>query len=150
MTGVSDEGVTLDDGTEVSADVVVGADGVHSTVREHVAGPEAGPIYTGTSAFRGLVPVEKLPSLPDPRAIQFWSGPHSQPHLTRWTRGRVVLIGACHTMLLHHGQGANQSIEDAAVLARLLTTRPVDERDQRFARYLPGNDWVHDHDARLR
>jgi salicylate hydroxylase len=39
----------------------------------------------------------------------------------------VALIGdACHAMLPHHGQGANQSIEDAAVLARLLTTHPVD------------------------
>ena len=45
----------------------------------------------------------------------------SQPPLTRWTRGRVVLIGdACHAMLPHHGQGANQSIEDAVVLADLL------------------------------
>jgi salicylate hydroxylase len=193
VTGTGDEGVVLDDGTEVSADVVIGADGVHSTVREHVAGPGAGPVYSGTSAFRGLVPVEKLPTLPDPLAIQFWAGPDahllhyalgaeddtvnffavlcgpssweggnrpsapgellgafdgwhpavkemlgaveqsprwpllSQPPLTRWTRGRVALIGdACHAMLPHHGQGANQSIEDAAVLARLLATRPID------------------------
>jgi salicylate hydroxylase len=43
----------------------------------------------------------------------------SQPPLSRWTRGRVVLIGdACHVP--HHGQGANQSIEDAVVLADLL------------------------------
>lgn len=179
--------LTLDDGTEVVGDVVVGADGVHSTVRDAVAGPGSGPVYSGTSAFRGLVPVDALPSLPDPHAIQFWAGPGahllhyalgrddetvnffavlcgpatweggnrkvaegelldafagwhpavtemlaavpqsprwpllSQSPLTRWTRGRVALIGdACHAMLPHHGQGANQSIEDAVALADLL------------------------------
>jgi salicylate hydroxylase len=36
----------------------------------------------------------------------------------RWHRGPVVLLGdAAHAMLPHHGQGANQTIEDAAVLA---------------------------------
>ena len=38
--------------------------------------------------------------------------------LIRWHRGPVVLLGdAAHAMLPHHGQGANQTIEDAAVLA---------------------------------
>ncbi len=38
--------------------------------------------------------------------------------LTRWNRGPVVLLGdAAHAMLPHQGQGANQAIEDAAVLA---------------------------------
>ncbi|MDN5919995.1 MAG: FAD-dependent monooxygenase [Pseudonocardia sp.] len=187
--------ITLDDGSTVTADVVIGADGVHSVVRDHVAGPGSGPVYSGTSAFRGLVPVGALPSLPDPLAIQFWMGPDAhllhyalgadddtvnffavlcgprewggvagpheasegellrgfegwhpavtemlaavpqsprwplltQPPLNRWTRGRVTLIGdACHAMLPHHGQGANQSIEDAAVLAELLATLDPD------------------------
>ena len=40
------------------------------------------------------------------------------PPLTRWSRGPVVLLGdAAHAMLPHQGQGANQAIEDAAVLA---------------------------------
>jgi salicylate hydroxylase len=38
--------------------------------------------------------------------------------LTRWSRGPVVLLGdAAHAMLPHQGQGANQTIEDAVVLA---------------------------------
>ena len=38
-----------------------------------------------------------------------------------WTRAGVVLLGdAAHPMLPHMGQGANQAIEDAAVLAALL------------------------------
>ena len=38
--------------------------------------------------------------------------------LRRWSRGPVVLLGdAAHAMLPHQGQGANQAIEDAAILA---------------------------------
>lgn len=50
-TGVK---VTLDDGTDVDADVLVGADGIHSTVRRLVFGPESRFIrYLGfhTAAF---------------------------------------------------------------------------------------------------
>jgi salicylate hydroxylase len=61
-------------GTTFDADVVVGADGVHSRVRDWVTGGDE-PVYSGTSGFRGLVPVELLPRLPDPGALQFWMGP---------------------------------------------------------------------------
>jgi salicylate hydroxylase len=41
--------------------------------------------------------------------------------LARWNRGPVVLLGdAAHAMLPHRGQGANQAIEDAFVLAEEL------------------------------
>ena len=44
-----------------------------------------------------------------------------RPPLGRWTKGRVTLLGdAAHAMAPHHGQGANQSIEDAVVLAARL------------------------------
>ena len=48
-------------------------------------------------------------------------GMFALPPLTRWSKDRVVLLGdAAHAMLPHHGQGANQTIEDAAVLADCL------------------------------
>jgi salicylate hydroxylase len=31
--------------------------------------------FTGTVGYRGLVPVEAMPSLPDPTPLQFWAGP---------------------------------------------------------------------------
>ncbi len=50
----------------------MGADGVRSITRQWVGGQ---PLrYSGTSAFRGIVPVERLNALPDPQAIQFWIG----------------------------------------------------------------------------
>ncbi len=66
------------------ADLVVGADGVRSTVRRWITGADD-MVYSGTSAFRGIVPTENLPSLPDPHAIQFWMGPDG--HLLHYAIG---------------------------------------------------------------
>ena len=66
------------------ADIVVGADGVRSTVRRWVTESDD-DVYSGTSAFRGIVPTKNLPSLPDPDAIQFWMGPKA--HLLHYAIG---------------------------------------------------------------
>ena len=67
-------------------------------------------------AFTGWHPavIEMIGAVPQsPR----W-GLFALPPLRRWSRGPVVLIGdAAHAMLPHQGQGANQTIEDAVVLA---------------------------------
>jgi salicylate hydroxylase len=80
------DGVVLEfaNGRVERADLVVGADGVRSTVRRWVTGADD-TIYSGTSAFRGIVPTENLPSLPDPHAIQFWMGPDA--HLLHYAIG---------------------------------------------------------------
>lgn len=50
-----------------------------------------------------------------------------RPPLPEWSRGRVTLLGdAAHALVPHHGQGANQSIEDAIVLADCLLAGPAD------------------------
>ncbi|HEY4418018.1 MAG TPA: FAD-dependent monooxygenase [Pseudonocardia sp.] len=72
------------DGDTADADVVVGADGIRSTVRRWVTGGNH-EIYSGTSGFRGIVPVDRLPGLPDPQAIQFWTGPGA--HLLHYPVG---------------------------------------------------------------
>lgn len=72
-------------GHHAKVDVVIGADGVRSAVRRHVAGTACAPRYSGTSAFRGIIPIENLPSLPDPEAIQFWMGPGA--HLLHYAIG---------------------------------------------------------------
>jgi salicylate hydroxylase len=78
--------VTLNfaDGGTVEADAVIAADGVRSLVRRFVVGDD-GLLYSRTSGFRGIVPVAKLPSLPDPEAIQFWMGPLA--HLLHYAIG---------------------------------------------------------------
>ena len=56
-----DGGVTLtfDDGANVSAGIVIGADGVHSLVRESILGPDS-PHFTGKVAYRTTFPASML------------------------------------------------------------------------------------------
>jgi salicylate hydroxylase len=63
------------DGTSVEADVVIGADGIHSAVRSSLFGP-AQAHFTGNMCWRGLVPVDALPpGLVEPMATN-WLGPN--------------------------------------------------------------------------
>jgi 2-polyprenyl-6-methoxyphenol hydroxylase-like FAD-dependent oxidoreductase len=59
LVGIDQNGrkVTLifENGTRASADAVVGADGVHSVVRDFIVGPDA-PIHKGRIAYRAVFP----------------------------------------------------------------------------------------------
>lgn len=192
--------VRFADGGGIEADVVIGADGMHSVVREAVTEP-APPEYSGLCAFRTIVPGHAAPDFALRRAQTLWLGPgrhfvhypiaggkavnvvgvapaggfteeswsatatieelHAEfagwdPRVTdliaaggapgrwalmdraplrRWSRGRVTLLGdAAHPMFPFFGQGAAQSIEDAAVLARCLAASP-DDPGQALKRY---------------
>lgn len=174
------------DGSHAEADIVIGADGVHSVVRNSVTEPSP-PTYSGICAFRTIVPARAAPDFALRRAQTLWLGPgrhfvhypvaggqavnvvafapardHTDeswsttttieefraefadwdPRVTdlitaggvpgrwalldraplrRWSRGRITLLGdAAHPMFPFFAQGAAQSIEDAAVLARCL------------------------------
>jgi salicylate hydroxylase len=178
------------DGSTCDADVLVGADGIHSVVRAAVASG-GDPVFSGNSAFRALVPADLLPESaadnillwvgPDARllcypvragrmvtfvavindpnwTIESWStcddvaavaaafagwestvqhiiaavaqagrwALYDREPLERWSTERVTLLGdAAHPMLPHHGQGANQAIEDAVALAICLAEVPA-------------------------
>jgi salicylate hydroxylase len=62
------------DGTCTEADIVIGADGVHSTVRGAVTEPVPAT-YPGICAFRALVPAERAPEFTRRRAQTLWLGP---------------------------------------------------------------------------
>lgn len=56
--------------------------------------------------------------------------------LPRWTRGRLTLLGdSAHAMLPYYGQGANQAIEDAVVLAMALGGASPAEVPEALLRY---------------
>ena len=64
----------FENGAEISADLLIGADGIHSVVRAQLFGPEQ-PRFTGCIAYRGLVPVERLADLGLEVVSSNWMGP---------------------------------------------------------------------------
>ncbi|MBF6559301.1 MAG: FAD-dependent monooxygenase [Candidatus Binataceae bacterium] len=178
--------VQFDNGVIARGGVVIGADGIHSVVRRAILGDES-PRFSGSIAYRGLVPAADLAHCELETNATGWLGPdrhfvhyfvagrryvnfvgivpggewrveswtakgevadalreftgwhplvraiisaarttnrwalYDRDPLERWTDGRVALLGdAAHAMLPFMAQGAAQSIEDAAVIARCL------------------------------
>ena len=179
----SDSGAvaSFDDGTHAEGDIIVGADGVRSIVREAVS-PNVSLRYSGQTCYLGVADVRLPPDL-ERTVWEVWGGAHrfgfssvaadrvywfapaTAPEggweppdvtelgnryadfpapipdiirhtpeqdiirvdlhdfapITRWSRGRFVLVGdAAHAMTPNLGQGGAQAIEDAYVLAEAL------------------------------
>jgi len=179
--------VELSDGKIISGDVLIGADGIHSTVRAQMTGAEA-PLFTGHIAWRAVVPIEQLGKHAPPPTACVWMGrgKHAVTYrlrrgtlanfvgvvesrdwaheswsergsrkqaladfsdwhslvprlieaadtlyrwalfdrrpLPNWVQGRVALLGdAAHPMLPFMAQGAAMAVEDAWVLAAMLS-----------------------------
>lgn len=185
--------------------LVVASDGIRSSVRKWMCDGLDHNIFSRTSGFRGVVPMEALPTMPDPTATQWWVGdgahllhfpigpdykfatfltveedpkvwpdpkywrvdgtqeealaPFEGWHpavtemvdavqhterwglfglgpLQTWSKGNVVLLGdAAHGLLPHHGQGANQCMEDAIVLTEVLLEDGDATLHERLKRY---------------
>ena len=64
--------VTFDNGAVAAGDVVIGADGIHSELRRHVFPPPR-PVFSGTVAYRGVVPTELIPDWPA-ESWEMWLG----------------------------------------------------------------------------
>ena len=64
----------FENGKRVTTDALIGADGIHSTVRRLLFGP-ANPRFTGCVAYRGLIPVERIKHLNVEVNAQIWMGP---------------------------------------------------------------------------
>jgi salicylate hydroxylase len=78
LTGFTDNGdkvgMQFDNGARAEADIMIGADGIHSTARALLFGAEH-PRFTGCIAYRGLTPAERLRALDLPNEDQIWMGP---------------------------------------------------------------------------
>jgi salicylate hydroxylase len=64
----------LADGTTVEGDLLVGADGLKSIICQQIVG-NVGATYTGDSAWRITVPVERLPQNFMEQVMMVWMGP---------------------------------------------------------------------------
>jgi salicylate hydroxylase len=81
------------DGTSIEADVVVGADGIHSAVRASLFGADA-PRFTGKVCWRCLVPLDAVPGVLQTSYNTTWLGPHGAVVVYLVRRGELVNVVA--------------------------------------------------------
>ncbi len=82
-----------DERSEVACDVVIGADGIHSVIREAIA-PAADVRFSGLCAYRCLVPADEAPQMALRPVQTLWLGP--EQHFVHYpiSGGRWVNIVA--------------------------------------------------------
>jgi len=119
LVGLADKGhgteAWFENGVRVTVDILVGADGIHSTVRSALLGEEA-PSFAGCVAYRGLVPAQHIVDLGLETDTQAWLGPGG--HFVHYfvSRGRVLnFVG-----WTEHDTWSREDWTDRATIARAL------------------------------
>jgi salicylate hydroxylase len=119
LVGLADKGdrveAWFENGRRVTVDLLVGADGIHSTVRAALLGEEA-PRFAGCVAYRGLVPVERIADLGLEIGSQSWVGPGG--HFVHYfvARGRLLNFAGW----TEHDTWNREDWTDRATIARAL------------------------------
>jgi salicylate hydroxylase len=119
LVGLADRGDVVeawfDNGARITADVLVGADGIHSAVRDALFGEED-PAFAGCVAYRGLVPVERIADLDLELGNQSWVGPGG--HLVHYPVSRGQLLN--FVGWTEHDEWNREDWTDRATIARAL------------------------------
>ncbi|KZO90144.1 FAD/NAD(P)-binding domain-containing protein [Calocera viscosa TUFC12733] len=100
----------LQSGEVVKSDLIIGADGVKSMIREVVVGHEDKPVPTGDAAYRALLPTDLL--LKDPELAPFVN----EPQMTIWMGPKRHIVAYCvrgrrdfNLVLAHPDDGSVES-----------------------------------------
>jgi salicylate hydroxylase len=94
---------------------LIGADGIHSRVRQLAFGPDK-PRFTGCVAWRGLVPAERIAHLDIEVASHNWMGPGG--HCVHyWVSARRLMNVVC---IVERGNWASESWTDRGDVAEVL------------------------------
>ena len=89
--------VILRDGTQDTADVIVGADGVHSVTRKYIPGGSMKPFSSGKSAFRFLIPRQKVAE--DPKTGKYVAEDGTLSMIMHSDRRMVMYTTSNNTLL---------------------------------------------------
>ncbi|HEX3410871.1 MAG TPA: FAD-dependent monooxygenase, partial [Stellaceae bacterium] len=119
LAGIADRGAGaeawFDNGVRITADLVVGADGIHSAVRAALIGGEP-PDFAGCVAYRGLVPAERIAALGLELGNQSWVGPGG--HFVHYFVSRGHLLN--FVGWTEHDEWNREDWTDRATVARAL------------------------------
>jgi salicylate hydroxylase len=105
----------FENGARITADVFVGADGIHSAVRAALFGEEE-PRFAGCVAYRGLVPVECIADLGLEIGSQSWVGPGA--HFVHYFVSRGELLN--FVGWTEHDRWNHEDWTDRATIERAL------------------------------
>jgi salicylate hydroxylase len=105
----------FENGASVEADLLIGADRIHSRVRHLLFGPEK-PRFTGCVAWRGLVPGERIEHLNIKVVSRSWMGPEG--HVVHyWVASGRLMNVVC---VVEHGTWTKESWTDKGEVAEVL------------------------------
>lgn len=65
--------VVFEDGEVISGDIIIGADGIRSTIRQQLIG-DGPPRVSGHSIYRAIIPMEEVPEDLRWNAVTLWAG----------------------------------------------------------------------------
>ncbi len=116
-TGDTAAAARFSDGTEIEADVIVGADGIHSAVRTSLFGPDA-PQFTGRICYRSVIPVAELPTSRLEPYEGLWLGPHGTLVVYGVRRGELVNIVAHYEDATYQHESWIAECDRAEILER--------------------------------
>jgi 6-hydroxynicotinate 3-monooxygenase len=97
LAGIDETGnavrLIFGNGATAEADIVIGADGIRSKVREFVIDREP-PQFVGAAAYRAIFPAERLRGLEIPDCTKWWGRDrHCLPYYLTGRRDEVYAIG---------------------------------------------------------
>lgn len=87
---------------------LIGADGIHSSIRAHLLGPES-PTFTGNIAWRALVPTSSLPNKFIRPAATAWWGP--KKHFVHYYVSGGAMINCVCVVESKQGQEESWSVK---------------------------------------
>ncbi|KAJ7173105.1 hypothetical protein C8R43DRAFT_1209402 [Mycena crocata] len=102
--------VTLESGQSFRGDVILGADGVKSMIREVVIGRPDKPIHTGDAAYRAIIPTSEMAKDPDLKPLV------DHPEMTGWIGPGRHIMAYCirgteeyNLVMLHPDRGLREA-----------------------------------------